>query len=277
VDDTGEVHYFPLEDSFWPFLVCLREWYAEKLLDQNGFFTMDSLRISTDAKQAPSYGVFFGPNPITLYPLEQAAQYVLLPPLEHQGEQKYRDLLLGVTRGAFAISSTCSNPAALLRWVDILYTEEGAIEAFAGVENEDYSWNEEGRWQWAMGLEQAASGALNSISVYDTGNMPWLFPLDFYNHYAEPEVERISNELGKLQAFVEPPFPLYSLTADEKERILPLQNELGRYVDEGIARFVLGQWELTEASFVEFQLSLLDRGAETFVAEWQRIHDAIAR
>ena len=45
---------------------------------------------------------------------------------------RVRDLLGEVWTGCFAGSSSCEDPAAALRWVDALYSEDGALLAFAG-------------------------------------------------------------------------------------------------------------------------------------------------
>ena len=59
LDDAGQVHYWPLEDSFATFLTDIRTLYAEGLLDPNGFDTADSLRMITDEKATIPYGAFF--------------------------------------------------------------------------------------------------------------------------------------------------------------------------------------------------------------------------
>lgn len=134
--DDGTVHFWPDEDSFFELAAWLKELYAEGLLDPDGFYTSDVLRRSTDSKAPETYGVFFAPSPMNIVTYDQASDYVILAPLESGGQQIYRDLCGTLTRGTFAITSACSDPAALLQWVDILYTEEGAIEAMLGKEGD---------------------------------------------------------------------------------------------------------------------------------------------
>ena len=266
MDDAGQVRYFPLEEGFKAFVTLLRDLYAEKLLDQNGFYIADTLRVNRDEKQDVLHGVFFGPNPMALYPHEKAKQYTLLPPLVSGGKQVYRGLVSPVTTGAFALTSACPDPAAMLRWVDILYTEAGAIEALAGIEELDYAFDGEGRWQWL-----ADSSQMNDLSLYETGNMPWLFPLEFYNRYTELEVERINGELEALQALTVNPFANCRPTAAQREELLALQSELGKYVDEGLARFVLGQQDITQENMEVFREGLKERGADALTAIWQSL------
>ncbi|MEG2605434.1 MAG: extracellular solute-binding protein, partial [Clostridia bacterium] len=234
LDESGTVRYWPAEDSFFAWLTELRSMFADKLLDPEGFRTADTLRRITDDKAAVTFGAFFAPTPVNLVTFKQAEQYVLMEPLVYEGKQVYRDLIGSVTRGVFAITSACENPAALLQWVDLLYTEEGAVEAMLGKENDCYVINEEGRWQWKGGVESMTSTIVNELSIYDTGDMPWLFPQAFYNRYDEAAVRRVNDELEKLTPFIQKPFPTYTLTKEQSAQIIPLQNVLGQYVDEAI-------------------------------------------
>lgn len=277
VDDAGQVHYWPDEDSFWELAVTLRDWYADGLFDPNGFTTADALRRITDDKAVNTYGAFFAPTPVSLVTYDMSRDFVLLEPLGFEGGQVYRDLFGQVARGAFAITFACDDPAALLRWVDVLYTEEGAIEAMVGVQGEDYVVDEDGGWNWKGGVEAMTTSILSELSVYDTGDMPWLFPQEFYNRYSEENVRRVNEELAKLDALVKKPFPTYTLTQEESAQAAQWQSELGPYVDETLARVVLGQQEADEAAREAFLEGLSQRGMESMTAFWQSVAERAAR
>lgn len=269
LDEAGQVHYWPAEESFWEMALALREFYQEGLLDPDGFITADALRRITDEDAEAVYGVFFAPTPVNLMPYDMSVDYALLEPLVFEEKQIYRDLCGEVTRGTFAITSACEDPAALLAWVDVLYTEEGAIAALAGTEGEDYVVGEDGSWTWKGGLEAMTASTLSELSVYDTGDMPWLFPDAFYDRYDEDNVQRVNGELRKLNACVVEPFPVYTLTEEESARALELQSQLGPYVDETLARVVLGELDADEAqTFVE---GLEERGMQEMIDLWQSV------
>lgn len=269
LDDAGQVHYWPAEDSFWDMALALRELYQEGLLDPDGFVTADALRRITDEDAEAVYGVFFAPTPVNLVPYDMSSDYVLLEPLIFDGKQIYRDLYGEVTRGTFAITSACEDPAALLAWVDVLYTEEGAIEALAGTESVDYVIDEDGNWDWKGGMEAMTASTLSELSVYDTGDMPWLFPDAFYERYHEENVQHVNRELRKLDTYVVSPFPIYTLTEEESARALALQSRLGPYVDETLARVVLGEMDADEAqTFLE---GLYERGMQEMIDLWQSV------
>lgn len=72
------------------------------------------------------------PRPLNLVPAPALDEYVLLPPLEYQGQQIYRDLLGDVVPGSFALTSACQDPETMLRWVDYLYSVEGSRAGTVG-------------------------------------------------------------------------------------------------------------------------------------------------
>lgn len=273
LDDAGKVQYWPMEDSFIELCRTMRDFYAEGLLDPNGFVTADSLRRVTDDEATITYGAMFAPTPVNLLPYNAAMEYTLMEPLVYEGKQVYRDLVGNVVRGTFAITSACENPAEMLRWVDVLYSEEGAIEAMVGLEGEDYEVDEDGLWDWVGGTQDMSMEKLTNLSVYDTGEMPWRFPKAFYDRFDDVDVRRINAEMDRLVACVVQPFPTYTLTIEENDRVMALQMQLGTYVDEALARFVLGEVELTDETIADFRAGLIERGMDEMVAFWQEIAD----
>lgn len=273
LDEDGQVHYWPLEDSFIQLAKTLRSFYQEGLLDVNGFQTTDSLRRLSDDDSAVTYGAFFAPTPLNVLTTTMARSYVAMEPLTFEGRQVYRDLVGQVTRGTFAITSACEDPAALLRWVDVLYTGEGAAEAMLGIAGEDYVISEAGKWNWKGGAESMSLTTFNELSIYDTGSMPWLFPQDFYEQYTDTEVIRLNDELKHFSQFVQKPFPDVSLTGDQRQEALRLQSQLGEYVDVALAHFVLGELSLDEEGVAAFRAELKSRGAEEMTAFWQNVAD----
>jgi len=274
LDESGKVHYWPDEDSFFQLAGELRTLFEEKLLDPNGFTTVDALRRVTDSEADATYGAMFSPTPVNLLPYDTAMAYVLLEPFYYEGRQVYRDLFGEITRGTFAITSACEDPAALLRWVDVLYTEEGAIEAMVGIEGEQYEFDEdEGTWNWIGGVDSMTMTTLSEMSLYDTGDMPWYFPQDFYNRYEDAGVRAVNDAMTHLNELAVEPFPSVVLTTEETQYVTGLQMQLGAYVDETLARLVLGEIENNEETRSAFREGLRERGMDDMVAFWQAIAD----
>ena len=273
LDENGKVQFWPLDERFTEMAAELHELFAEGLLDPNGFTTADSMRMISDDKSDLFYGAMFSPTPLNLVTFEMSKNFVVMPAFVYEGKQIYRDLFGPITRGAFAITSACEDPAALLRWVDNLYTVEGAIEAMVGIEGENYIVDANGNWDWKGGLDTMDMTAMSNLSVYDTGEMPWLFPNEFYGRYTDKLVRTLNAEMEKQSEFAVSPFPVYTLTEEESAQVVALQRELGRYVDESLARFVTGEWEVHEETAAAFREGLMERGAEEMTAFWQKIAD----
>ncbi|MBE0601803.1 MAG: extracellular solute-binding protein [Firmicutes bacterium] len=275
VDDAGKVRFLSDHENFVEFIEALVSLREQGLLDPNGFTTADALRSVTDDSKTVTYGMFFGPNPFSLFTVTLGEQFSLLEPLVYNGTQVYRDLFGPITTGSFAITSACEDPAALLQWVDVLYTSDGAVEAMAGVEGDNYLWNEDGIWKYAVDLQSGSAYVLYDLSVYDTGNMPWLSPVNFYAAYDSQSLRKTTESLLSLQTYVKSPFPYsYVLTKDQHAVLDPLQASLGAYVDESIARFVLGELDIRSAEDVAaFYAGVSDRGVEEFLSFWQEIYD----
>ena len=56
--------------------------------------------------------------------------------------------------------------------------------------------------------------------------------------------------------------------------ITPLQNQIGYYVDMQLAQWVLGEKEISDESFREFETTLDEMGLNDFLAFWQGILNA---
>ena len=126
--------------------------------------------------------------------------------------------------------------------------------------------DEAGRWQFAPELTAQSGAGLNDLTLYDTGGMPWLFPLDFYNRFTEDGVVRLNGELEKLKPLLQKPFPNFQFTQEQSREVLALQNELGLYVDEAASAIVGADPE----GIQEFRQGLMDHGRtdDRFWQEW---------
>lgn len=265
-DAEGHVSSVLQTDENRAFLTWLHELWEEGLLDHQGFRNTDSMRVITDSKADIPYGVLLGPTPLSLVPASALPQYELLMPLSYNGQQVYRDLLGDVARGAFAISADCPNPAALVSWVDSLYTEEGCRLAQAGVEGVEYSWNENGTWYWEADAETVANVVLAEATITEGGRTPgWVSP-DFQLAYDDPEPHRIITSMQALKEKSVLPYPPVYFTRDEQTRLGELQADLGRYAEQAMVWFVTGDVPLNDETWAEFCQTLDSKGLGDMVA-----------
>ena len=273
VTDSGEVRYMPAEDRFMRFMTGLREWYKEGLLDPAGFTSSDLLRNVTDANKPQCYGVVFAPMVTALFPPEWMEDYACLMPLQWEGEARYRDLGLHVVRGTFAVTTHCPDVGEVLSWVDTMYTEEGSALASVGKRNSDYVIDGDGSWRLT---ESAKGDSYYTVShtITSGAEIPGYSAEEFQARFNDSGLKTMLDALHAFNAECVLPFPYLYLTREESTKIAALQDKLGYLVDMQIARWVLGEEEITAESGDNFISALKEAGLDEFLALWQGIYDA---
>lgn len=273
--ENGRARFMPLEENYRLFVSWCRDLYAAGLLDQNGFTQTDSMRQVTDEKKTPVYGAVIIPAPTNIFRVSWADQYAPLTPLAYEGKRTYRDFFGPVQRGTFAVTSACASPEAALRWVDLLYTEQGAVLASAGKENVDYFVDGDGTWRLAESASSNSS-VFYANSIMDGGTaMPGFAAEDFMLRFSGQTEAYRRNYLKSRdnQQFTVMPFPYYSLTEEQEKEISALQARIGEYVDIALGRWVLGEEEISDEAFAAFERNLNELGLSEFMAFWQGVLD----
>ncbi|MBR1585310.1 MAG: extracellular solute-binding protein [Clostridia bacterium] len=271
--DGDQVKFMPLEENYREFVTWCRDLYAEGLLDQNGFSSVDSFRQVTDSNATPTYGAVLNLAASNLFRVSWADQYAVMPPLYYDGAQVYRAFFGPVQRGTFAVTSACKSPETMLSWVDQMYTEEGAILSSAGMENVDYVVDGDGTWRL---LEAAQSGGTTFIAdtlLEGGASNPGITAAAFMRRFSgqsEMYLKNLDTQIAIQDACVMP-FPYVSLTKEQEKTITELQNAIGAYVDIQLARWVLGEEEITDAAFDQFEQTLNELGLPAFLTFWQDV------
>ena len=269
MDEDGAVREMLTSDNNRAFLTWLNQLWEEGLLDENGFMSTDSLRQITDADATIPYGMMFAATPLSVVPSEKLGEYAMLMPLRYEGEQKYRDLTGDIIRGAFAITSACKDPVAMLKWVDFLYTEEGYRLAQAGTEGEHYVWNEDGTWTWLGDSQTVAMTVLQEVTILEGGTMPGLCSIPFQQAYEEATTAAIIEQMYALKQHAVQPYPLVYLSEEQSARIAEIWADAGYYAEYTMANFVTGDIELNDDTWNEFCQTLNSKGLQEMVALWQ--------
>ena len=251
------------------FLAWLHQLWEEGLLDPNGFTNTDTLRQITDENKTIPYGLIMSASPLTILPQKAISQYSVLDPLEYNGKQVYRDLAGDLIRGTFAITSACAQPEKLVEWVNILYTEAGSRMAYYGVEGDEYQWNEEGLWEWNTSLENVADEILPKHTISEGGVAPTYIDSDFQAQYMDETTRTIVNGMIGLKQYSVIPYPQVTLSAEDEARVAEIQNDLSRYAERAMARFVTGDIELTDENWDLFCRTVNEKGLQEMIGIWQ--------
>lgn len=269
----GQAVFAPLTEEWVSMVRWLRDMYAEGLMDKNGFYSSDTLRAITSSDSAQTYGIFLNTSLTNLVPADWVSDYQLLMPLSYEGKQRYRALTDGITTGTFAVTSACAEPERMLRWVDYMYSKEGAILASLGRENMEYVVDGDGTWRltdrYNTGNVYTATAVINSGIA-----APGISSDDFQLKYSDANIVRVVRDTLQVNEYCELPFPVCILTQEQADYISPLQNQIGLETDLQASRWVLGEDEMDEAAVAAFRDKLNSLGLESFMQFWQQILDS---
>ena len=273
MDENGVVSEVLTTDANREFLTWLHQLWEEGLLDRNGFTGLRDLSASTEEDSPVVYGVMMSSTPVELAPADALMQYELLEPLTYEGQQVYRDLTGDVIRGAFAITSACEDPAALVQWVDYLYTEEGFILAEAGLEGVEYSWNDDGTWLWEVTGEELMDYVMPDATLRSGVSMPCYASVTFQQKIDDAATAHVVNAIKRLKEFDSLPYPLVYLTQEQQTRVDELIWDIGKYAEYQMVWFVTGDTELNDDTWAAFCEQVKAVGMDEMVAIWQEAAD----
>ncbi|MBR5345690.1 MAG: hypothetical protein IK127_07675 [Clostridia bacterium] len=242
--------------------------YEENLIDHTGFSTPETLRKITDEKNIP-YGMILGGAVTDLLPNTQMANYTALLPLTHNGKQVYRSFLGQMTRGTFAVTCRCSDPAAVLRWVDYLYSEEGCFLARAGKEGDDYRIESDGTWRWLVAEDQIETQIYARNTIAEDLQIPGYIPEEFQLRYANDTLRSQVEKIITVANIATEPCPQVFFTEEEAERLSKIWPELGSYIEYQLTWFVTGEESMDDAGWNAFCAKLTELGMDEVIAIWQ--------
>ena len=267
---NGKVSSSLTSDRNRAFLTWLHELWEENLLDHNGFTSADSLRQITDEKAAIPYGLILSSSPLTVVPSASLGSFSLLLPMEYDGNRAYRDLTGDLIRGTFALTNRCKEPEKLISWVNILYTEEGALMAQYGLEGKEYSFREDGLWEWNEDINTVADYLLPANTIGTGAAFPGITPVEFQTKYSEEDARKGILELIDLKEYTVLPMPAVTLTKEDEKAIAAIQADLSWYAETAMARFVTGDVPLDDEQWELFCRTVEEKGLNEMIAIWQK-------
>lgn len=144
VDDNGKVEYGYATDATKKALSYMNRLYSlglSEIYDSNSKFT-------TKLKNG-LVGAFYHLAAYTVVGEELAEEYVMIEPFQGtEGVNPVMSVSGSVYPNTFVITSACENPAAAIRWIDYLYSEEGYYLVTYGQPGDMVEKNDDGKWQY---------------------------------------------------------------------------------------------------------------------------------
>ena len=270
IDENGTVHNWLCDDEFKDYLIYLNDLYEEKLIWQD-YYKNDRAAWRSNLA-AELYGAMYMPYSDVFLNCEQ--DYSGYEPLiGPTGEKYWSDATSGATIGAYALSSTCSNPEAAIRWVDYFYGEEGSVFFTFGEEGTHYYRDEDGNLRFNDDILNAEEGFMTALGKIT------MVPGLGYPSILTDETDRVvaSDRTKEAAKILEPYLPetFYakpSVNPEDMDRVVAIEQDLTTYRDEAVTKFIIGEWDFD--MWEEYCQTLEQIGIRELEDIYQRALDA---
>ncbi|MFD0869253.1 Lipoprotein lplA [Chlamydia abortus] len=273
-DKDGKVHYTPMEEGYKGYLTFLNRLWNEGLLDKETFSQTDDQKKAKGKNNQVAlfsdYHPYFtlGGEPGTDDPM-------MLPVKSDMVDAPVYGKHPGLSTGAFAITSSNPSPEATMRWIDYLYTYEGATLFGQGPEGILWKYKDKEK-QIKEWLPVPGGGDREDYRATLTPDYGIVTP-----GVADAKVSQglrgefddwLDKEtLEKLVPYAKVPYPKVYQTQEEQQETSRLRSDLDTYVKQMEAKFVTGQEPLSNWDKYSDQLKKM--GADRVVEIYQAAYD----
>ncbi len=239
----GKLTYVPTTDYFREYVAYLAKLYQEGLLEQTSF-TQGGEQQQATGQSGDVYGSFWTMGAFLTVGRDNDDDYVVMTPFY---EDTY-PIITGIKVGTMAITDACEHPEVLMAWADYLYSEEGGILAWMGVEGKTYQVADNGKWEWMLGGEYGDDIATvrSSATIQGAQNHPSIQP-DFWFEMS-PEVDAdevyLNTERQRIAGLGKVPLPMMAYTEEDNAQIATFRADIDGYINQFIAQVCTGEVDL---------------------------------
>lgn len=249
--EDGKVKYGPLDPQFKDYIVTMNKWYKEGLIDQS-FTTLDGkgkeanilngYSGATAASIGSGIGNWMASATTEGYSLEGAPV-----PVPEKGRRAkfgvYQPLVTQSARSFDAITTSCKNVDAAIKFLDYGYSEEGRMLYNFGVEGESYEMKD-GYPTYTEQITNNPEGRSMTVALsnyarsYDAG--PFVQDKRYMEQYAKlPQQQRAWETWSNTDAPIHTLPNLY-VKDEELNEYAQKNTDIDTYADEMIMRFIIG-------------------------------------
>ncbi len=254
------------QEQYPAFIQWLHTLWEEKLIDHNGFSSLDTTRQITDTNATITYGVVFGPTALNMVPSSAIGDYEVLMPMQYEGKRVYRSLLGDVARGTCAVSCACKDPATVLSWIDYLYSEEGCFLACAGLDGDEYERTSDGAWYWVDDIQTVQDSVLKDATIADGTALPIYMPVSYQLQFDDTATRAAVSQIAQLHDVSTFPYPLIYLSDADREALNAQWLTLGDFAENGLVWFVTGDRELNDEAWAAYISQLHEKGMDDIIS-----------
>jgi putative aldouronate transport system substrate-binding protein len=265
--ETDSMRFGPLDEGFRQMVQYFSELYAEELIPID-FLTLDSAQLNQLMTTDGSFIYYGYTNNIDTY--NQSGQETnpdfqlkaMVPPEGPGG--RYNGTTGFITEG-LTITSTTKKLDEALAFLDWLYSDEGM---------EAVSWGIEGVSYEVVNGQKKYVDAITDLTVL-TRDFGIKSSGNYQRFNQDAWMTLLSEQSREAQQialdYMRPMRPDPALTAEEQESIQIKRDAVGKYFEENISKFIVGQRPMSE--YDAYLQGLKDLGAEDILAVYQKAYE----
>lgn len=278
-----------LEDGFGEYLDTMRQWYAEGLINPNftSFHFFLDTPASVDKNEALLYSLilsaFTGNNYYRMHRVTNEAEFLqpIAAPAQHENDVPRQAGERIIAKDSIIISSSAKNPQLAAQWLDFLYSREGELLNWYGIEGVTYVLDENGEPQFTDFVlnspDKTPPNAILQRYALNWGES-WL------GKHNTKASERVSTAAAgghnqQLEAVaiwsapelnVAPPTRSWSLTEDEGYEVNSKLTAIVTLINEYTINYIIGE---DDTPFDEFRQQLIQFGYQDIINIYQTVYD----
>lgn len=261
-NENGELRFIPADEQYRDMILYLNKLYTEGLLDQEIF----TKKWKTVVAHASNFGCYSGFSPVLLNQEGYVGLGVIKGP---KGDELFSAVMpILETLGMAVITSNNKYPEATMRWLDYMYSEEGAKLFNMGIDGETYSVTSDGKYEFTdvitnnpdgLSLDQARNLYMPSVSGWAGITME--------KYFRGSEASMLALEAAeKTKPYhVKEVWPNFTYTTEENSKLSGLSADILNYVKEIRAKVIIGQYKFDDKGWNQYIETLNKMGLKEYM------------
>lgn len=277
-EDGLEVVFGFMDDSFYDVLELMNTWFND------GLFTADYLNHNynvdvSNMTEGQSGALFAAQQSLNAANTFQEHMYAAYPNISLDGGKIVTRNTQSPSIGnqGYSITTCCEDVELAAQYLDFQYTDESYVLNNYGVEGVSFEYDENGKPALTELIMNNADGIPQAYTQFIYLSVTGSFYCDTYRFMSNycVEAKECIDIWKSAYDYQDSPYNTneIQLTAEERETYAQIFSDISTYCNEMVASFILGQTELTEASFEEFRNNLVSMGIEECAELYQAAAD----
>ncbi len=247
-EDTQKVILPTVTENWKDYLIFMAKLWKEGLINHDAYTLKTADYVALATQEDRVLGVICGGGGPNIYGVGD--EYEGAPIIAgYNGEKMHSPTypeLIGL--GNFVVTYQSETPAQVLNWYDHIYSREGSILMFLGVEGVSYYVDKDGKNHFMDHITHNPDGltfdqAVGKYVAYPGGYYcAMIYDGVFQGSEAQPEAYEAAQKVAPY--FLKTTWPNWQYTTAENEVLSTKGTDLSTYITESTAKFITGEWDI---------------------------------